>query len=515
MTRTLHLGLCLLLTLGLCACSKTEGSLAQRDTLGHAPCQANSDCGVYGYCAPDTNVSPDKDGKRPSYCVSDCFEHSDCVSYDPNPKNPTWLCMHGRCLPPDYDGDVAENEVADVDQETGPKTGDPCKFWASADLVAKNLPNCSTPSDPNSKWCKGLAANYHDKDCVTKGWEWTCQSDNLCHSNSTVDFGDLTCPANSNAAPYEDAACKFKSAKKAASSTVSKWVGVWAGMYTTPATTTMPSFIGNQDTVSAHNLIMRVSQVGDDLIFDTKICRIYIYPFKLDTVVDDKGGMFTPPQYYNNVMIGRNFISKMPEYKAGATFKTTPHIEARGIVLQDLNCDFDPITGFMLLDENLLPKHCTESLPDIDTYAANPTDSRLWDQDFDGNPAMTSEMHGVLDGLVYSVQRYQYWYEGSVVDDNHIKGILPTYAEQYAIDASRASLKYKSKSIPYDYASKDGPTAPHDRNYFRYMRVANDYKCEDVIKEAAEKPDSYVRFTLHLAQVPDPGTPAPAVDGDK
>lgn len=524
-------------------CSSTDGSPFSVDKLNHQTCTTSSECapngyceldlGGIGYCMTECTVGAQGDTMCSNYigkgfeCVNtrclkvctadaDCDSDSYCAALPPDtlpqhlgrshcrPKcksntectihNPAYTCAEGHCVAGIVDGD----EVV----------GGDCDYWTAEEAQDHTFPD-----------------NYSDKDCVLQGYEWTCQSDNKCHTNGKVDVGTID------------------ETKNAAS-----WVkdgGVWAGIYTTPATTIGLPIVNQQDTVSEHNLLIRFKQEGDKVVMTTKICRIFIWNYKGDSCNLDLARMQTPALYYNNVPMGLNEILNPPVFAKGAKFVTTPFIEVRGTTLKNPHCGTDekgnltfdsgnrPVVCDGDLDEGLAQNApgshcCAEALPDRtavckymeehdSSWVADgdydcpltPNAPFLYDQDNDGLPAMTSQMVGVLKGDVFSVQRYQYYYDGEVVDKDHLKGILYTFNEQYQIGASKSSLLGSTQSVPYDYATKDGPTAPRDRAYFRLMRVKDDFTCEDVLNENA-KPESYIHMTLHLSGVPDPGT----VDGD-
>ncbi len=427
----------------LSACEKTENGMVTDEELNHKTCTQNSDCLPVGYC-----------GEK-GFCQSDCRTDADCYM-----MNPDYICLDYRCVDPEaiIDGDGEDDAEALGEGEF--IVGAPCKYWSPEDAGEKNLPE-----------------NYGDKDCTTYGWQWTCNSDNNCISNGSVDYGVVDETKNPAA-----------------------WTGIWAGVYTTAATTTgMPEIIGDQHSVSEHNLLLRFSQDGDNLIIDGKVCRIYIWPFRGDELFTDGGGMVTPATYYNNIVMQKNIVENIAELAKGATFTSSSHLETRGVVLDDATCECDS-EGNLIIGEDDRPLSCVEDLPNLVSYEADPDAFRVWDQDEDGKLAMTTYMEGVLTGEVYSVQRYMFWYEGQVLDRDHLKGYLRTYAEQYVLDASLPLLKQDTKSVPYNYDLLDGEGALHDRNYFRFMRVDESWDCEDVIAEA-QKPDSFIRFTLHRDEV--------------
>lgn len=490
---------------GVIACSATDGKMVTATQLAHKTCTADTDCAPNGYCETDPTITGEEGNRCMMQCTSGASGSTLCDFYYQTGSN----CVNNRCVvPEDGDTDSATDTEDDSESEvvlpTG--TGADCKYWTPADAKAKGL---NHPDDTNP--IPG-DLTYGDKDCVRNGWYWTCQSDNKCHSDGAVNYGNVDATKSAN-----------------------KWVGVWAGMYTTAATTTGLPIVSTQDTVSAHNLLMRVRQDGDNLIFDTRICRITIWNF------DDKGAnhdlsyMSTPIKYTDHIVMARNVLTGAPDLVAGATFKTSASIEIRGAVLSNPNCgtdadgnlylnsDYTPVlcgsdvdTSKMYPGNPANPPCCAEALPSrLDVCkskgftSARPKDGcpidvdglSMWDQDEDGYPAMTSQMMGLLTGDVYSVQRYQMAYDGEVVDHKHIKGMLPTFNEQYQMGSSNATLISTTQSIPYNYDMKDGVGSPHDRNYFRFMRVPANWSCDDIINEADNNPTSYIRFSLHRDEV--------------
>ena len=287
--------------------------------------------------------------------------------------------------------------------------------------------------------------------CFKQSFQLACTPEGYCRDKCEVDLGTVT--PGKNAAEY---------------------VGIWGGVFTTATRTLGLPLINSQDTVSIHHLLVRAIQEGEKITFQSKICLMDMRNFKGDKVYgvgEDIAQMVVPKAYYENVAMLMHSLTAPPELKAGNTFLSTRFIESRGAKLTNL--------------EN-------EAMPKRADFEAG--DSRIWDQDKDGLPAMTTQMVGSMNGKVYSTQRWWSELHGTVVDKDHIKGIVVHGNEQYQIGASSDTLLYETQTILHEVAEK---------SYFRLRRMDESTTCEDVIK-AVLSSDDFVRFTPNLSDVQTP-----------
>lgn len=359
-----------------------------------------------------------------------CSEDADC--------NPMGFCgPRGICLfecQTDEDcghlGEryICENRLCEVGAET---TDIPCDYMA-----------------PETCLEYGWPASCADKACLDYGFAYSCQPNGKCIDNGEVDLGEVN--DDSNAADY---------------------VGVWGGMLTTAVRNGGLPLVDYMDTSSLHLMLVRIKQEGDGLVMHSHLCFLEINNIDVEEDIIDNSlaHMEVPLAYMKNVSTLEHHIQDVPAISPGAILTTNRHWEARGIKLD--NIATDPLATF------------------YDIEAGNPVASLIWDQDKDGKLAMTTNMVGLLEGEIYSNQKWSTKFDFEVIDKNHIEAVSDTTNEQYQLGAEPSMLM-----------APDFRTDPHpeeDRSYFRLMRMWEDATCEDVIEEA-NNPMSYLTFTMHI-----------------
>ena len=337
----------------------------------------------------------------------------------------------------DSNGTGAADDDQSGDEDSG-ATEIPCEYRSPEECKSYNwVPFCP------------------DRECLDEGWNHTCSEEGKCVYHEDIDFGDVQEDTNG-----------------------AEWVGIWGIVFTTAVRNSPLPLVGYQDTVSVHHGLLRISQDGDKIVLHSKLCYLEIYNFNCDT---DKWGnegelsyMSVPKAYMDNVAIMEHVLDNPPPLEKGSTFETSRFWESRGCKLGDI------------VNDDLATR--------VDFLNGDP---RIWDQDKDGKPAMTSLMVGVLNGEVYSDLRWSCVMVGEVVDENHLKGLMDTNSEQNQIETSnnQVLLQEEMKSVTH----KD-----EDRCYFRMKRLDDDFAtCEDVMRNARTEGD-WISFTPHLDGIPNP-----------
>jgi hypothetical protein len=386
-------------------------------------------------CETDAECKPYAFCGDQGKCVFECRTKEDCYLFMPEEEG--YKCVDNQCRTADWepepDGDVEDGDSDDDGAGCAPTPTDiDCRYW--------NEDYCTERS-----WVPWCAAS----DCLVMGWQYTCGEEGKCIDNCAVDFGEVE--------EYPELA---------------DWTGVWGTVYSTAVTTTGLPLVNSQDTVSYHYSLDRLSIRDGKIVRDSKLCFLAIKNFKGEQIFDeDLAFMVTPQAYWENVALIQQVIENPEPMVAGLTFETTRFWEVRGAILDD------PIN---------------DDLPDRDDY--NMGDPRIWDQDFDGKPAMTTLMKGVINMEIYSDQRWSTVMEAEVVDMDHIIAINNHTSLQYQLDTHNHTNLYDQATKPHD----DG-----DRSYYRMLRMPDDTTCEDVMA-LREEVNGWLYFTPRMDGVPRP-----------
>ena len=113
--------------------------------------------------------------------------------------------------------------------------------------------------------------------------------------------------------------------------------------------------------------------------------------------------------------------------------------------------------------------------PEIDVAEPLPSDAsdpRIADLDGDGQPGLTVQVGGLIDGEIFLVQRSWSELDGVVRSGNKIEGQVAWGSEERILGASRSLLKSKPEKRP----------DPERRsNFFRMRRVPQTATCEQVL----------------------------------
>jgi hypothetical protein len=186
-------------------------------------------------------------------------------------------------------------------------------------------------------------------------------------------------------------------------------------------------------------LLHRVRDTDEGLVVDTRFCSVEQEPLgKVRTT------------------IGPGFVAAMPawtspvEIDAAADGPTVVRIPDHVMVL-GANLD-DP---------------ATEPLPD------RADDPRVTDPDGDGNPGVSVEVAGLVNGQVYLVQRLVRGLRGTPGPDGRMAGAVTGTGEQRVIGASSAIIRSFTPQFEHNPDPK--------RNVFVWVPVPEDATCESVV----------------------------------
>lgn len=453
----------LLLSLFAAACGRTAGSPVDPAQLGYQACNSYYGCGPGRHCS------------AAGTCWAECRDSADCGLTDPGGRR--WLCNpFGQCVAPG--GERACSAHADCGPDglcngrcsrSGavcgaaaecPYTDEACQgrcaAWCRNDddcaggdaaLDCTPLGRCLLPG-----WERWVApgrlpptACARDAQCKALGWGWACRSGRCAPTDAGPDLGS---------GPADQPAHRLR--------------GIWGLRLNLALITYGLPLLSRQTTNSAHLFLVRARHTGDDLLeLDEKLCALEMINFS----DGDR-----PPSDLIHVTIPHTFLAalplahhrvQLPSAAAGTPFVSDRWLELRGALLDD---------------------PAQDPLPTRHDYEARPDDPRLWDQDADGRPGMTTLTDGVLRGEIYIVQRIAFALDGVLVDADHIEGRVRAETEEHLLDASKASLVYDIETALHPDA---------DRTTFRMLRLADDASCADLLAEA-ERTGSWLAYRESL-----------------
>ncbi len=421
----------LALALLFAACSPVdEGQPPPASTSGTS-CTVDLECGEGRHCAA-------------GLCAIDCTSSKDCTFLEPDPKaTPTLACSScGRCLPKGLrdDGCLAPGDR-------------PCSAEADcASLGAKwtcspsgtCAPRC-TPTGGCSELGRGFSCSdagvcerrcTRDADCWFHGFKWSCALP------AGVD-GEV----NARSSSPITASCKagtlsYPTATKA-DPLAARLAGVWGLMLSAAVSTKDIPVLTSVDTVSVSHLLVRVDREGEGVRMAVKLCTAKLTNFNLDDT--EKIQLFKvalPDKNLDAIDPMRFVVAKVD----AAGFTTAPFVDLRGATLAD---------------------PANDALPTYKDLA------KQRDQDHDGFPGLTANVGGFLSGNLYQAQRLKGTIGFSVVDDDHLQGLLDCVQDQAVLGATDKQLVNDSYSVTH---------AQKDRTYVRMMRMRTEATCTEVMR---------------------------------
>jgi len=115
--------------------------------------------------------------------------------------------------------------------------------------------------------------------------------------------------------------------------------------------------------------------------------------------------------------------------------------------------------------------------PSADMLPTWARDYRVVDADKDGNPGVTVEIDGMIEGAIYLVQRSITQLRGLVEDNDKVNGLVAWSTEQSILGAT-------SRLLESQPATRPDPDST--RSYFQMRRVESTTTCSDLRKNAAK-----------------------------
>ncbi len=114
--------------------------------------------------------------------------------------------------------------------------------------------------------------------------------------------------------------------------------------------------------------------------------------------------------------------------------------------------------------------------PDSDPLPAEPDDPRVVDADSDGNPGVTVQVRGLIDGEVYMVQRLVRELRGRLEADRTMSGVISGRNESEVLGASNVVLR--------TFTPKFEPDRDGDDNVFDWVPLADGTTCDALVADA-------------------------------
>jgi hypothetical protein len=469
-------------------CSETIGTPVDQNELDYKTCIGYFDCGPGRFC------------NEQGFCWADCRTSADCVFVGED-----MICnSFGQCLEPDGDSSCSSHDDCGqgrycngicTKSEAHCNGTDTCPLALYPDDECKGKcgAHCGTDNDCagfegddltctpvgqclQSGWEKYVSPGElpptqcnRDSQCKGLGWQHFCD----CEKEQDAKTGLMMCKGGTKSVCDEDPE-PIDFGPGPDSSPAHDFRGVWGMRMEIGVVTLGLPLVNRMNTYSSNLFLVKMSHTeGNQLKLEEKVCEIQLINFiDSDEPFDDLAWMLIPHTYLKSLPILEQFV-EVSSAAPGSSFETTQSVEVRGCVLDD------PIN---------------DPLPTKQDFEANPDDPRFWDEDEDGNVAMTTLMDGILRGKVYNVQRWKAIYHGEILDSDHIRGLSTIDNVQLVISASSGTLKQETSTLIHEQ---------EDRTYHRLMRMPDDTSCADLIREGHLN-TSWLRHTPHMMDVADP-----------
>jgi hypothetical protein len=454
----------LALPLGLvCACStQTDGAPFDVAALNHTTCATDLDCGPGRYCGPEGS------------CAIDCVTSKDCVNFLPDPglANDLTCSLCGRCLPASAARDSKCLSATDQpcttsnDCLTAIGTGYSCN---TSGYCAKQCQSDTDCTDVGRGWGCGKAglcvrSCFKDENCYFFGWKYSCN----------LPMGvDPAMNADSQNPVYGEcvlgASVPGFQAATPTSPQSAQYQGIWGWIATAAAQVNGVPVITRLNSVSIHHLLVKITWSGNDLTIQPKWCNDVLQNFNdNDSPPFNLFNVLLPDRNIDSVLVYSFQAHGVPALNTGSAFVTDPMLDIRGAKLKTPATDPLPTYHDIM---NMTPLAAVE-----------------WDQDRDGKPGMTAHVTGVYTGDLYQTQRWSATFHASVLDQDHMLGLISGYSDAAILGATDPNLL------------NDAVTTAHPdptRSYFRAMRLADDASCLDVIR-IANTMGSWLEFQPHF-----------------
>jgi len=110
--------------------------------------------------------------------------------------------------------------------------------------------------------------------------------------------------------------------------------------------------------------------------------------------------------------------------------------------------------------------------PLLDALPADPSDSRIFDQDGDGNPGVTVKVAGFISGDIYVIQRAINTYYGTLDSEGSLRGHVTERGDQKTLGATNSMLE---QDIPNE------PINDPEKNQVELIPVDAGMNCETLL----------------------------------
>ena len=428
-----------------------DGSPAPAQALGLSSCAGDLDCGPGRHC-------------NMGVCAADCVTSKDC-SYalsSPDAPNDLECSFCGRCVPKgtrDSQCLGVVDQPCSSDAECKAATGDgyhcnPHGFCAHV---------CTIDDD-----CKEMGAGFgcgdvglcvrkcfRNPDCVYFGYRYACSLPAGVDPVANADafqpvYGECLKTANLGLSPVTPS-----------SPPAAKYQGVWGTLLASSVRVTAVPILTTMNTVSIQRLLMKATLQDGVLRWDQKWCSVTLKNFTdQDTPPLNLFQVVIPDRNVGSITMTAAHAATVPELLPGASFDTDKIIDLRGARLEH---------------------------PETDALPSYKDLTHQWDQDRDGQPGMTAEVTGTLQGEIYQAQRTVILFHANVFDADHLGGLVDTTSDATVLGATQDTLINDAKTTQHPDAS---------RSYFRAQRLGDDASCADVI-HLADTDGSWLAFHPH------------------
>ncbi len=218
--------------------------------------------------------------------------------------------------------------------------------------------------------------------------------------------------------------------------------GTWAQLQVHASLSEIP-VVGNIKSKTVSLLLMKIRQNSDELSLEIQPCDVSI-----DS--DVKQVVTRVPRAMVQALGTSKVRATLARGNQHWRFEQQRHVSILGARLKNPSADMLP------------------------TWAR---DYRVVDADKDGNPGVTVEIDGMIEGAIYLVQRSITQLRGLVEDNDKVNGLVAWSTEQSILGAT-------SRLLESQPATRPDPDST--RSYFQMRRVESTTTCSDLRKNAAK-----------------------------
>lgn len=214
--------------------------------------------------------------------------------------------------------------------------------------------------------------------------------------------------------------------------------GTWAMLNVHTATVDLP-VVGATTVRTTGRFLVVVAQDGRDLTLAVTVCSLAI----------DNGtdlvATIVPDAFVRSLPVAER-PAQLEPVDGGLRLVQPRWYDVRGVRLDD---------------------PASEALP------TEPADPRVWDQDGDGNPGITLQVTGVVDGAVYVAQRASEVLTGVDHTESTLDGFVAWTDEQVVLGADNVLLEVDQLARP----------AAADESFFLMTRMDEGADCERILAD--------------------------------